>query len=350
MLKGKIPILIPAYNPGEELYAFLNQESLEVFEIVLIDDGSRLECRDLFDRVAALPHVRVLRHAVNRGKGAALKTGMDALLQQDKSLVGVVTADADGQHEPAQIRALVEAAQNNPQAFILGVRDFDAPQVPWRSRFGNRATRFLFRVFRGVRLSDTQTGLRYVPKHLIPSLLKVPFDRYEFEMEMLLIVTRSKLRIVEVPISTVYIDNNKSSHFNPLKDSFRIYFVFFRFALSSVASAALDLVLFSILISFGTSIVAATFLSRIVSGLFNFSVARKIVFSSQASLSRQVTSYLVLAIFLASMSSFGVKSVVALGWLSAVPAKIIIESALFIFSFSVQRSLIFIRDLPDGNS
>ncbi len=345
-MKNQVLVLIPAFRPADTLLELVSASDLRSLSILVVDDGSGEESKSLFSRVAEVPNVRVLHHAVNLGKGAAIKTGLNEALL-DLEVSAIVTADADGQHSPKDILELCEKSDRN--ALVLGVRDFGKDDVPLRSRFGNETTRFLFRIMKGIRLRDTQTGLRFIPRSLFSALLKVPFDRYEFEMEMLLVAIRKKFPIQEIPIQTIYIENNKSSHFNPLKDSFRIYFVFFRFALASLASALLDLLIFSTAIATGFAIPAATFMSRLVSGSFNFLTARRLVFASNSGFWTQALGYWTLAFFLAGMSSYGVEKVVRLGWMRPVPAKLLIETALFLVSFSVQKSLIFSREQTEAS-
>src|SRR6185369_8570471 len=166
--------------------------------------------------------------AVNLGKGAALKTGINHALCTFPGLTGIVTADADGQHHPEDIRRVAETQREHPDALVMGARTFDA-DVPLRSRFGNILTRRLMQTLIGTKLQDTQTGLRGIPVGLAERLLLVEARGYEFELEMLIAARQAGVPVVEVPIRTIYEPGNKSSHFNPLTDSMKIYFVLLRF-------------------------------------------------------------------------------------------------------------------------
>ena len=177
----KIWILIPAYKPDEKLTRLV-EKLLADFPVVVVDDGGGEAYASLFDRVRALG-AAVLTHEVNRGKGAALKTGIAHLLQVQDCL-GAVTADADGQHTPEDIARVAEAMLAEPQTMVIGGRDFS--QMPPRSKGGNTITRFFFRLCTGLTISDTQTGLRGLPRCLFERLLQVSGDRYEYEMNMLL--------------------------------------------------------------------------------------------------------------------------------------------------------------------
>ena len=170
--------------------------------IIVVDDGSGPEFKELFEAVAAFTQVTVVPHAVNLGKGAALKTGINHILCVFPDTLGIVTADADGQHHPEDIIRVLERLRENPDSMILGVRRFHA-QVPLRSRFGNAMTRSLLRVVVGQRLSDTQTGLRGIPRSLLGHLLRIASSGYEFELDMLIACKHQRRTIHEEPIRTI---------------------------------------------------------------------------------------------------------------------------------------------------
>jgi glycosyltransferase involved in cell wall biosynthesis len=196
---------------------------------VVVDDGSGGHSKAIFRQVSALPEVTLLRHPVNLGKGAALKTGLDFISTRFPRVAGIVTADADGQHETDDILRVCRACADQPQALILGSRDFGA-DVPIRNRLGNRVTSWLMHRITGYRLKDTQTGLRGLPMDQIGWMSNIPADGYDFEMDLLLSSLARNVSVVEVDIHTVYLDHNQSSHFNPLMDSWRIYTIIFRHA------------------------------------------------------------------------------------------------------------------------
>ena len=224
-------ILIPAYHPDEKLLHLL--ESLHaagLCRILVVNDGSGPDCDGIFSEIRRRwSSVTVLAHETNRGKGGALKTAFRYLLEHadSSSQQGAVTADADGQHTVPDIRCVMDEMERAPEALVLGVRMFEG-KVPLRSAFGNRLTRFLLRLLYGVRIPDTQTGLRGIPRAMMERCLEIPSDRYEFELDMLLAAVSDGIGIRSVPIRTIYIDDNASSHFHPLRDSARIYSVLFR--------------------------------------------------------------------------------------------------------------------------
>lgn len=214
----KVAILIPAYEPDGALVRLVAALRPMGAHLVVVDDGSaRPEARAAFAAVRGRVDA-LLVHGVNRGKGAALRTGFAWIREHLPEAEAVVTADADGQHTPADIRRVAEAALGHPQGLVLGVRAF-AGHVPLRSRLGNAWSRVLFRLLTGLSVRDTQTGLRAVPRALLGRMLALPGDRYDYEMRMLVDARRHAAKPLQVAIETVYLDGNRSSHFRPLRDT-----------------------------------------------------------------------------------------------------------------------------------
>ena len=211
-------ILIPAYKPDQSLVRLARalREQDPGAEILVIDDGSGSTYAPIFTELR-IDGVTVQTHPVNKGKGAALRTGI-AWAKANRPGEVIVTADADGQHTPTDIRRVAEAALGHPQGLVLGVRQFSG-HVPLRSRFGNAWSRMFFRLLTGLSVRDTQTGLRAVPRALLGRMLALPGDRYEYEMRMLVDARRHAAKPLQVTIETVYLDGNRSSHFQPLRDT-----------------------------------------------------------------------------------------------------------------------------------
>lgn len=228
----KVHVLIPALNPCERLAGVIDELlcSDAVAGVVVVNDGSEASREELFQALAARPRVSLLRHKSNLGKGAALRTGIRFFLGQAGEDDVLVTADADGQHLPSDILAVAKAGMASPGSLVLGTRSF-LGDVPFRSRFGNDLTRFVFRLFTGWRLADTQTGLRAIPRCFLKALLAVEANRYAFELEMLLLASRLHIPVTAVPVQTVYLEGNAASHFRPVVDSLRICRVFARYLL-----------------------------------------------------------------------------------------------------------------------
>ena len=218
-----IPVVIPTLNPGAALLPLVDgllRGGAE--EVIAVDDGSTSPAaRAFLAEAAAIPGCRLIRHPVNLGKGAALKSAWRACLETG-GRIGIVTADDDGQHTVADILRIRAALAARPDALILGGRDFSLPSVPWRSRFGNRLASLVFRRFAGISVADTQTGLRGIPCRLADAMLKLPGNGFELETEMLLEAPRLAFPVVETPIETVYIAGNSGTRFHPLRDALRI--------------------------------------------------------------------------------------------------------------------------------
>ena len=230
-------LIIPSLDPDEHLPAVV-EAAIEagVDDIVLVDDGSRPECRHYFTELAERPEVTLLTHELNQGKGAALKTAFAWFLSNRPDRTGVVTADGDGQHAVEDILACgIEMNEGEP-AVILGCRDFSQRDVPLRSRIGNRLTCLVFRVLLGMCVSDTQTGLRAIPARYIEPLMAAGGSRYEFETNMLLLMDALNVPSWEVTIQTLYPDQNRGSHFHPLRDSLRVYGLIIKYAPASLLS------------------------------------------------------------------------------------------------------------------
>jgi len=218
-MKNKIVVIIPAYEPEGVLVELVKSLQANFERIVVVDDGSKT-ADSVFERVAQIDCVTLIRHDVNRGKGAALKTAFAAISKDFPDAAGVVTADADGQHLPEDIAAVAKSTLDHPDRFTLGVRAFDG-NVPLRSRFGNAWSRWFFFLLTGTMVYDTQTGLRGIPAKFLPALCEMPGDRYEYEGRMLVAAARMKQKPEQVRIKTVYLEGNRTSHFNPIRDSLR---------------------------------------------------------------------------------------------------------------------------------
>ena len=216
-----IIICIPAYKPDGKLTQLI--ESIENFgltRIVVVDDGCGHEYTPIFIKAEELG-CTVVRHCVNLGKGAALRTGIEKAVSLFGREISIVTADADGQHLPQDILRVAETLEENPDCLILGVRDFSADNVPPRSAFGNRFSSAFFKMITGIRCTDTQTGLRGIPSSLIQLAIREEGDRYDYEMNFLMDAVK-ETGLIMVPIQTVYEEKHKS-HFNTVRDSFLVY-------------------------------------------------------------------------------------------------------------------------------
>ncbi len=241
-------ILIPSYKPDESMVATVRdlRKATPDTRILVVDDGGGETYAPFFKEAEEAGAV-VVRHEVNRGKGAALKTGFAWLMENGES-EGCVTADADGQHLTADILKVAELVKQYPDAMIIGGRKFNKPGVPPRSKFGNYASRFTYNLLYGQCIGDTQTGLRGVPASRFADMLAIPGDRYEYEMNQLRQARSLDMNLVETEIATVYLDeDNSCSHFNPIKDAMRVYKPLLCGGLGLILAAVADIVLYSVL-------------------------------------------------------------------------------------------------------
>jgi glycosyltransferase involved in cell wall biosynthesis len=349
-----IAVLIPAYKPEEALVTLAIELKERGFNhVVVVDDGSGAEFVGIFKAVEE-SGCRVLRHEINRGKGRALKTGFEDIMTIGGDVAGVITADADGQHLISDIVRVAEKLIEWPDTIVLGSRAFRG-EVPLRSRMGNTITRKVFNFLSGQHVRDTQTGLRGVPASALPDMLKLQGDRYEYEMNMLLEASRYSLKLREIDIETVYINNNSGSHFTPLKDSWRIYKCILMFAASSMIAFVIDFVVFTLMslwvlpnvagLSGDATLLTVVFANvpaRIVSSLVNFFVNRNVIFpkKDKKGLARHMLNYYLLVAGILIVNTFMITGFQLMG-LNVLVAKIITEAILFFVSFFVQRSVIF---------
>ncbi|MGA3049803.1 MAG: glycosyltransferase [Terracidiphilus sp.] len=307
--------------------------------VIVVDDGSPPDDEQFFGSLAGKPRLHLLRHAVNLGKGRALKTGINYFLTTFSDFAGLVTADADGQHSADDILRIARVLLEAPGRPVLGSRRFEG-KVPVRSRLGNFLTRQIFHFVSGHQIGDTQTGLRAFPSSMLPDLIALPGERYEYEMTVLAHLCRQENSPTEIPIATIYIDNNRSSHFSPIRDSMRIYFVLVRFYASSLISAGLDLAGFSMTFALTRNVLVSIVVGRL-SSLANFLLNREFVFHSGGRMGGAFGRYYLLA-FVVAVTSYGSITVLTsyLGW-NVFVTKVIIDTLLSLATFSVQRTFVF---------
>jgi glycosyltransferase involved in cell wall biosynthesis len=339
-LDKKTALVIPAYDPDDKLLDLVISLNNAGFKnIIVVNDGS--EDRRIFKEIERDLSATILEHSSNRGKGAALKTGFNYAIEHfDETLQSVITVDADGQHLPKDVIRIAEASIKAPGDLILGVRKFSS-DVPLRSRLGNTITRYVLNAVNDIDLDDTQTGLRAIPIKLAQQFLDIPANHYEFELECILAAKKSRTSISQVPISTVYIEDNQSSHFRPLIDSMKIYFIFGRFLLNSVSSFLVDILAFSILYGLTLNIYTSTYTARAISASVNFLINKYFVFKSSGAegFHYEALGYGVLALVIATLSAYFVSLLNEHTTLQILKIKILVDVSLFCFSFLSQRIL-----------
>ncbi len=336
-------LLIPAYNPEEKIVPLIQELPKGVFDqILIVNDGSGPKYSEIFDQLSMVKNVKILTHEINQGKGAALKTGFSYVLKNVNNCPGVITADADGQHLKKDILAIADCLKPEQRRLTIGSRTFDA-EVPLRSHFGNKMTRAVMKLFFKINLKDTQSGLRAIPFSLLPKLLSIPFNRYEFEIEMLLVAEKKGYRFEELEIETVYENNNISSSFNPVVDSAKIYFVLFRYILASLITAVVDYIIFFISYAFFPKIFLCTYFARLVALFVNFIVLKKFVFHSKEKIIAIGMKYLLIVVISGFISSLAIEYFHNVLNLNIVLSKISAELLLYFGIFIAQKEFVFKR-------
>lgn len=356
-----IGVLIPSLDPDEKLIQLLAElVAQEQFsqQIVVVDDGTRDQT--IFNQIAQTypTEVVILHHSKNQGKGAALKTGFHYFLFHCPHVWGIATLDSDGQHTVKDLNACIAAFNRHPLDLLIGVRTF-SNDIPFRSRIGNIVTNTLVDKLTGLHLTDTQTGLRVIPDEYARKLLKFPADRFEFEFDMLLQAKDYYVTIYEQPIATIYLEENASSHFRVIRDSLAIYARFFKFASSGLLSFFTDIALFALLVRLISnysfkSIMLATMIARLLSAVVNYSLNRQVVFEKKGE--KTLVKYGALMLVQMLLSGYGtalathlLKSVTDTTLL-VTAMKMVVDFILFMFSYQVQKHLIFTgKEHHDGS-
>ena len=333
-------VLIPAYQPDARLPRLI----LELYradpstKIVVVDDGSGQKFSDIFE-ASATAGAHVISYENNRGKGYALREGFTWIRDvASDSPECVVTADADGQHTLNDIFRVGRTCTDTGKS-VLGVREF-VGHVPARSRIGNTATSALFWLATGWKLKDTQTGLRAFPVALLPALLEVQGDRYEYELRVLLHLAKFRHPVTQIPIETIYEAGNPTSHFRPLQDSARIWAPLLKFAASSGVATVIDYVLVLVLNALTGALFFPVIAARLVSASVNFAMNRRVFEATGVSLRRSALRYAALAVAVVAGSYTILAVLTGIGmplWI----AKIIADTTMYLVSYSAQSRYVF---------
>lgn len=341
----KICAAIPSYNPDEKLMSVVTSLHEAGFDkIIIVNDGSSSD--EIF---FSLPeYCTILKHCKNFGKGRAIKSAINyACNELPGEYDGIVFVDGDNQHTASDVLKCCECLSEKPDSLVLGVRDFSLPDIPARSKSGNKFTSFVFKALCGISISDTQTGLRAMSLETALKFAALDGERYEYETNMLLEAHKIGIPFEEVTIRTIYIDENKTSHFNPIRDSFRIYKLILKYISSSLLSTLLDLGLFALIkylcrnMVIEHSLLIATVGARTISSLANFLLNKSIVFSSKERAGKEAAKYYLLCAMQMLASYGGVYILNGILHFPSILAKIIVDTILFFISFHIQREWVF---------
>lgn len=332
-------IIIPAYEPDEKLISLISaiKENCD-YGMVIVNDGSSPSCSDIFKKAGDLG-CTILIHEQNRGKGAALKTAFSYLLNNHEN-EDIVCADCDGQHTWQDINKTAEAISLHKDSIILGCREFSG-KIPLKSMLGNKITGFIYSLISKSTISDTQTGLRGFSAQMLPWLVSLKGERYEYEMNQLLEAKSAGYQLYSIPIQTIYENNNTGSHFHAVRDSIRIYLPILKFCLSSIGCGILDFIALFVLHALTGNLLISVVVARIISSLCNYFMNKNLVFNANSKKNYVFfLKYYALVVIVLACNYMMIRCFITIG-LPLVIAKLITETILFISSYIIQHRFIF---------
>ncbi len=199
MKSKNIFIVIPAYNEGKIIQEVITDiQKVGYLNIVLVDDGS---ADDTFSKAQELLPNTVFRHRLNRGKGAATKTGIEAAKILGADII--VTLDGDGQHDPSDIKKLTEPIEFDNFDVVLGTRLLNPEGMPKHKILANKIGNFFTWYLYGLWVTDSQSGFRAYSRHAA-EVINTKSDRYEYDSEVIREIRKYKLKYKEVPITVRY--------------------------------------------------------------------------------------------------------------------------------------------------
>ena len=345
-MKNKdVVVVIPTLDPNEKIMSeFMTKLRKSFSNIVVVNDGSK-DKHEKFFKSLEKDGVILLKNHINYGKGRSLKTALNYILNEMPSIKAIVTADSDGQHSVEDILKVAESTKKHPDSYVLGSRNFRESNVPFKSRYGNIITRNVFKIFVGLKITDTQTGLRGMSPKVAIKFLDTLGERFEYETNTLIECKEKDIPIVEETIETIYINDNSESHFNPLKDSVRIYKLFIKYIISAVSSFVVDILLFALFMhllpdDISHKIIVSTVIARVISSLYNYMINSKMVFKKAGN--NAIIKYFILVIIQMFASGFFV-DILSENVFSFNPTwvKVIVDSVIFIVNFFIQREWVF---------
>ena len=335
-MQEKFIALIPAYEPQVNMIDLLKELLKDRFDIVVVDDGSGVDYQEIFQQ--AKKYAKVISYSENKGKGYALKKGLKYIKDNYSDHYIVVTMDCDGQHTVSDAKKLCNEVVKETNTLVIGKR-IRNEKTPIRSKIGNTITKFIYRITTGLDVYDTQTGLRAFRDELINFLMEIEGDRFEYEMNVLLLCSIHNIKIKEIEISTIYIDKNSHSHFDTIKDSILIYKKIIKFSLSSIISFALDYIFYTLFVILFQNVILSNIIARIISATVNYNINRKMVFKDKKKISKSIVEYFSLALIILVINTVLLKLFV--DYINVFLAKVAVEIILFIFSYTIQNKFIF---------
>ncbi len=352
-----VAVLISSLNPDRQLCEFVDGLVREGFsKIIIVNDGSTAESQKYYKKCKKYEQCIIIEHEKNLGKGCALKTGMKYYTDELCGYDGIVTCDCDGQHSVRDVVSVAEMMRYKDDAVVFGSRDFSKENVPKRCRFGNRITRKMMSLIYKKNFKDTQTGLRGIPNKHIDRFIRLPGKRFDFEMNMLIECIKNDIEVIETPVETLYIDNNKNSNFNLISDSVRIYWPMcgklIKFMLSALGCYCLELIVFTLLTKYAFDKLdpGMAFLPQAISKVFsctgNFIINKHTVFKNKGSSIDCLLRYIMTLVMLVALSSTVISMLMELmniemGSSAVMLIKIAVDFCCMTFNFTLQRKWVF---------
>ena len=330
--------LIPVYEPDNDMTDLVFKLRENDFDVIIINDGSDEKYDYIFLNLEN--NAKIIAYKPNRGKGYAIKTGLKFIKENIKEESIIITMDSDGQHTVKDAIKLCSYAKEHPKELVIGKR-IRNENIPIKSKIGNEITKSVYHITTGMEIYDTQTGLRAFSHELLDNMLEISGDRYEYEMNMLLMFAKKGIKIKEIEIETIYIDNNSNSHFRAVKDSIIIYNQIIKFSFSSITSFLLDYLMYSLMFLFTQNLELSNIIARIISGSANYTINKRFVFKDNSKKSKSFGQYVTLAIVILFLNTTLLKFMVNILGLNAFISKIFVELILFILSWFIQKRVIF---------
>ncbi len=354
-------LIIPALEPDHSLIDYVNRLcDQKGFAVLVVDDGSSQAAKQVFEQIKLQQNATVLTHSENMGKGSALKTAIAHVRDNMPDIDGIITADADGQHSIEDICRMDKALSEHSKSLILGVRNF-GEGTPARSLFGNTVSSKTLALLYGIKLKDTQTGLRAIARCHFDWLLSLRGMRYEYELNMIIYSKKAVIKIDTITIETIYFDNNSGSHFRSVRDGAKVYWQMLRglaqYIGNSAISALVDIGLFTVLFyltrSWLTASGATAFASaaaRIVSSIVDFRLNRGTFAGRGNTTASAYFKYYTLWICQLGMSIFALNLVSSIFGVVQTVAKPFVDLILAVLSYQIQLHWVFaIKDLKPQN-
>jgi glycosyltransferase involved in cell wall biosynthesis len=220
--RTNVAALIPCYFEARRIRDVAARVKQQLDRVLVVDDGST----DATESEARETGVEVIRHTVNQGKGAAIKTGLRALAERT-GVEYVLILDGDGQHAPEEIPRFIAAANETKASMLVGNRMSDTRKMPFVRKMTNRFMSSQISKVCGQWVPDTQCGFRMIHRDLLQAMVEIATTKFDYETEQLVVASRRGCQIAAVPISTIYGDEKSKIH--PVRDTIRFMEMMARF-------------------------------------------------------------------------------------------------------------------------